>query len=213
MNFHQNSLKLLLLLHFSMDSFETRYTYFLGSPQTLFLIFLIFWFVYEFSSNFHWNCYCSYNFQWIPLKLCTCTYYLGQSSHLLFSFLKLAFIFLFFTNFHQIFIEIASAPTVSNGFLCNRYTYSLGQSSHLLFRFLKFEFFLFFGQIFIQVSFKSLLLLQYLMDSCEILTEKMASVADPAYNSAELYRPTGLLFDCCISFSSVTERVGCAELP
>ena len=54
MNFHQNSLKLLLLLHFSMDSFETRYTYFLGQLPNFVLFrnldFLIF---YEFSSNFH----------------------------------------------------------------------------------------------------------------------------------------------------------------
>ena len=73
MNFHQNSLKLLLLLHFSMDSFETRYTYFLGQPPNFVLFrnldFLIFF--YEFSSNFHWNCYCSYNFQCISLKLLT----------------------------------------------------------------------------------------------------------------------------------------------
>ena len=46
----------------------------------------------------------------------TYSYYLGQSSHLLlFSFLKFAFFFN--TNFYQIFIEIATAPTVSNGFL------------------------------------------------------------------------------------------------
>ena len=68
MNFHKNSLKLLLLLHFSMDSFETRYTYFLGQ-----------------SPNF-----CSFqNF--------------GFSD--------------FFMNVHQIVIEIATAPTISNGFL------------------------------------------------------------------------------------------------
>ena len=74
-NFHQNSWKLLLLLHFSMDSFETRYTYFLGQSLN-FVLFRILKFgfsdlFFEFSSNFHWNRYCSYNFQWIPLKLCT----------------------------------------------------------------------------------------------------------------------------------------------
>ena len=43
-----------------------------------------------------------------------------------------------------------------------RYTYSLGQSSHvLLLRFLNFVFFY-------ESSFKSLLFLQYLMDSFEI---------------------------------------------
>ena len=70
MNVHQDSLKLLLLLHFSMDSFETRYTYFLGQ-----------------SPNF------------VLLR------------NLKFGFSDL------FMNFHQIFIEIATAPTVSNGFL------------------------------------------------------------------------------------------------
>ena len=70
MNFHQNSLKLLLLLHFSMDSFETRYTYFLGQ-----------------SPNF-----------------------------VLFRNLKFGFSD-FFMNFHQIFIENATAPTISNAFL------------------------------------------------------------------------------------------------
>ena len=57
MNFQQNSLKLLLLLHFSMDSFETRYTYFLGqSPNFVLFRNLKFGFpdfFYEFSSNFH----------------------------------------------------------------------------------------------------------------------------------------------------------------
>ena len=72
MNFHQNSLKLLLLLHFSIDSFETRYTCSLGQ-----------------SPNF-----------------------------VLFRILKFGFSD-FFMNFHQIFIEIATAPTVSNEFLCN----------------------------------------------------------------------------------------------
>ena len=56
MNFHQNSLKLLLLLHFSMDSFETRYTYFLGQSSN-FVLFRILKFGFsdffnEFSSKF-----------------------------------------------------------------------------------------------------------------------------------------------------------------
>ena len=120
-DFHQNSLKLLLLLHFSMDPFETRYTYFLGQ-----------------SSNF------------VLLRILK----FGVSD--------------FVMNFHQIFIEIATAPTVSNGFLWNWGTYSLSQSSHLLLlRFLKLPFFIFW-RIFIQFSFKSVLLLQYLMDYFEI---------------------------------------------
>ena len=70
MNFHQNSLTLLLLLHFSMDSFETRYTYLLGQSPNL----------------------------------------------VLFRILKFGFSDLFM-NFHKIFIDIATAFTVSNGFL------------------------------------------------------------------------------------------------
>ena len=65
-----NFFKSLLLLHFLLDSFETRYTYFLGQ-----------------SPNF-----------------------------VLFRILKFGFSD-FFMNCHQIFIEIAAAPTVSNGFL------------------------------------------------------------------------------------------------
>ena len=53
MNFHQNSLKLLLLLHFSMDSFETRYTYFLGQSPN-FVLFRILKFGFsDFFMNFH----------------------------------------------------------------------------------------------------------------------------------------------------------------
>ena len=53
MNFHQISLKLLRLLHFSMDSFETRYTYFLGqSPNVVLLRILKFGFS-DFFMNFH----------------------------------------------------------------------------------------------------------------------------------------------------------------
>ena len=56
MNFHQNSLKLLLLLHFSMDSFETRYTYPGSVPKLCSFQNFKFGFsdfLYEFSSNFH----------------------------------------------------------------------------------------------------------------------------------------------------------------
>ena len=53
MNFHQNSLKL-QLLHFSMDSFETRYTYFLGqSPNFVLFRILKFGFSVLFLMNFH----------------------------------------------------------------------------------------------------------------------------------------------------------------
>ena len=68
------SLKSLLLLQFPMDSFETRYTYSLGQSSHLLFRFLkcvFFNFLGEFSSNFHSNCYCSYNISWITLKLGT----------------------------------------------------------------------------------------------------------------------------------------------
>ena len=74
MNFHQNSLKLLLLLHFSMDSFETRYTYFLGQSPN-FVLFRILKFGFSdllwIFIKIHWNCYFSYIFQSILLKLGT----------------------------------------------------------------------------------------------------------------------------------------------
>ena len=134
MNFHQNSLKLLLLLHFSMDSFESRYTYFLGrSPN--FALFRILKFGFS-------------DFLWIFIKF------------LLKSLLLLQF------------------PMDS---FANRYTYSLGQSSHLLFRFLKFVFFYFLAEFSSKFhSNRYCSGLHYLMDSCKILAEKMASVADPA---------------------------------
>ena len=97
MNFHQNSLKLLLLLHFSIDSFETRYTCFLGQSPNFVLFrslkFRFSDFFYEFSSNFHWNRYCSYNFQWIPLKLCTLIIYV--SLHIFFSVFEICIFYIF----------------------------------------------------------------------------------------------------------------------
>ena len=148
------------------------YTYFLGqSPNFVLFRILKFGFsdfFYEFSSNFHWNRYCSYNFQWIPLKLCTVI--ISVSLHIFF-FSVFWNLFLFF--FLRIFIKFSLKSLLLLQFPMDsfetRYTYSLGQSSHLLFRFLKCVFFLGGGaRIFIQFSFKLLLLLQYLMDSIEI---------------------------------------------
>ena len=68
-------------------------------------------------------------------------------------------------NFHQIFIEIATAPTIPMDSFETLYTCYLGQSSHL-FIFVKFGFF-YFLRIFIKFSLKSLLLLQVPMDSFE----------------------------------------------
>ena len=88
------------------------------SPQTLFfsefwnLDFLIF---HEFSSNFPWNRYCFYSFQWIPLKLGTLILWI--SLHIFADFSK--FVFFYFPNFHTSFIQIATAPTIFNGFLWN----------------------------------------------------------------------------------------------
>ena len=44
------------------------------------------------------------------------SYSLVQSSHLLFRCLKFVF-FNFLENFHPIFLQIATAPTIFNGFL------------------------------------------------------------------------------------------------
>ena len=108
-----NFFKSLLLLHFLLDSFETRYTYFLGQSPNFVL--------FRFFMNFHQN----------SLKLLLLlhfsmdsfetryTYFLGQSPNfVLFRILKFGFSD-FFTNFHQTFIEIVTAPTISNGFLWN----------------------------------------------------------------------------------------------
>ena len=160
-----------------MDSFETRYTYFLGQ-STNFVLFRILKFGF---SDFHRpSAYVNFFKSLLVLHFpmdsfeTMYTYYLGQSSHLLFIVFKFAFFFLrIFIKFSLKSLLLLQFPMDS---FATRYTYSLGQSSHLHFRFLKFVFFLFFGRIFIQVSFNSLLLLQYLMDSFEILTEKMASV-------------------------------------
>ena len=159
--------KSLLLLHFLLDYFETRYTYFLGqSPNFVLFRILKFgfsdFFLWIFI-KFHWNRYCCYNFQWIPLKLCAVI--ISVSLHIIF--------FSFFWNLLSFFLNEFSLKSLlllqfpMDSFE-TRYTYSLGQSSHLLFRFLKCVFFLGGGRIFIQFSFKLLLLLQYLMDSIEI---------------------------------------------
>ena len=77
----------------------------------------IFYIFHEFSSNFPWNRYCSYSFQWIPLQLGTLI--LCVSLHIFFAdFSKFVF-FYFLTDFHPSFIQIATAPTIFNGFLWN----------------------------------------------------------------------------------------------
>ena len=127
------------------------------------------------------NRYFSYIFQWILLKLGTLISWVSPQTLFFSEFWHLDFVI--FYEFSSKFIEIATAPTISDGFLWNYvHLLSLGQSSHLLlFIFFKFAF-LYFLRIFLKFSLKSLLLLQYLMDSFEILAEKMTSVVDPAYN-------------------------------
>ena len=107
------------LLQFPMDSFETRYTYYLGQSSHLLLFsFLKFaLFFYEFSSNFHWNRYCSYSFQWIPLKLGILI--LWVSLHIFFSDFWNVYFFGGGANFYPIFIQIATAPAIFNGFHWN----------------------------------------------------------------------------------------------
>ena len=91
------------------------------------------------------------------------TYFLGQSPN--FVLFRNLYFLIFIMNFHQIFIEIATAPTISNGFLWN-YVHLLSRS---VFTSSSFQFFLicifFFLRIFIKFSLKSLLLLQFPMDS------------------------------------------------
>ena len=103
-----------------MDYFETRYTYFLSQSPN-FVLFRILKFGFsDFFRDFH-NFFLLKSLLLLQFPMDSFetmyTYYLGQSPHLLlFSFFKFAFS-LFFTNFRQIFIEIATAPTISNGFL------------------------------------------------------------------------------------------------
>ena len=116
-----NFFKSLLLLHFLLDSFETRYTYFLGQSPN-FVLFRILKFGF---SNFlwifikiHWNCY-FYIFQWILLKLGTLISWVSPQTLFFSEFWNVDFLMVFFTNFYQIFIEITTAPTVSNELLWN----------------------------------------------------------------------------------------------
>ena len=111
--FYEFSLKLLLLLHFSIDSFETRYTCFLGQSPN-FVLFRILKFGFS-------------DFLWIFIKFSLksllllqfpvdslepmYTYSLVQSSHLLRRFWP--------NLIHPSFIQIATAPTIFNGFLWN----------------------------------------------------------------------------------------------
>ena len=134
---HVNFFKSLLLLHFLLDSFETRYTYFLGqSPNfVLFRILKVGFsdFLWIFI-KIHWNCYCSYNFQWVPLKLCTVI--ISVSLHIF--FFSVFWNLLFLYEFSLKSLLLLQFPMDS---FETRYTYSLGQSSHLLFRFWNVYFF------------------------------------------------------------------------
>ena len=113
-------LQLELLLHFLLDSFETRYTYFMGqSPNFVLFRILKFGFSIKRIMNFHHICLLkSLLILQFPMDSFETRYTsLGQSSHLLlFGFLKFV-CFYFLANFHLIFIQIATAPTIFNGFL------------------------------------------------------------------------------------------------
>ena len=69
-----NFFKSLLLLHFLLDSFETRYTYFLGQSPNFDLFRILKFGFSDFLKiviKIHGNCYFSYIFQWILLKVGT----------------------------------------------------------------------------------------------------------------------------------------------
>ena len=100
-----NFFKLLLLLHFSMDSLETRYTYFLGQSPN-FVLFRILKFGFsDFLLIFikiHWNCYFSYIFQSILLKLGTLVSWVSPQTLFFLEFWNLDFLIFyeFSSNFH-----------------------------------------------------------------------------------------------------------------
>ena len=145
---YDNFFKSLLLLHFSMDSFETRYTYFLGQSPN-FVLFRILKFGFSdllwIFIKIHWNCYFSYIFQWILLKLGTLISWVSPQTLFFSEFWNLHFLY-----FLRIFIKFSLKSLLRLQFpmdsFATRYTYSLGQSSHLLFRFLKFVFFYFLAE-------------------------------------------------------------------
>ena len=147
-----------------------RYTYFLGQSPN-FVLFNLRMLKFVFSDFFlwifikiHWNCYFFYIFQWILLKLGTNISWVSPQTLFFSEFWNLDFL-ISFMNFHQIFIEIATAPTISNGFLWN-YVQLLYRSVFTSsFHFFLICIFLYFLRIYIKFSFKSLLLLQFPMDS------------------------------------------------
>ena len=159
-----NLFKSLLLLHFLLDSFETRYTYFLDqSPNFDHFGIWIFWFF----MNFHQN----------SLKLLLLlhfsmdsfetryTYFLGQSRNfVLFINLKFGFsdfFYKFSSNFHWTGYCSYNFQCISLKLL----TVIISVSLHIFF-FSDFWNVEFGGGG--EFSFKLLLLLQYLMDSIEI---------------------------------------------
>ena len=175
-----NFFKLLLLLHFSMDSFETRYTYFLGQSPN-FVLFRILKFGFSaflwIFIKIHWNCYFSYIFQSILLKLGTLVSWVSPQTLFFSEFWNLDFLIFyeFSSNFHwnrycsynfQWFKLLLLLHFPMDSFE-TRYTYFLGQSlNFVLFRILKFGFSDFFMN-FHQNSLKLLLLLHFPIDSFE----------------------------------------------
>ena len=116
-----NFFKSLLLLDFLIDSFETRYTYFLGqSPNFVLFRILKFGFsdfCYEFYKIFIEIATAptiSNGFLWNYVHLLSRSVFTSSS----FEIFEIC-IFYLLVNFHSIFIQIATAPTIFNGFLWN----------------------------------------------------------------------------------------------
>ena len=104
-----NFFKSLLLLHFLLDSFETRYTYFLGQSPNFVLFRILKFGISDFLWIFikiHWNCYFSYIFQWILLKLGTLISWVSPQT-------------LFFSEFRN--LDFLIFYEFSSNFYWNRY--------------------------------------------------------------------------------------------
>ena len=101
-----NLFKSLLLLHFLLDSFETRYTYFLAQSPN-FVLFRILKFGFSdflwIFIKIPWNCHFSYIFQWILLKLGTLISWVSPQILFFLEIWNLDFLIFFYKfswNFH-----------------------------------------------------------------------------------------------------------------
>ena len=98
-----------------MHFFETTYNYYLGQSSHLLLFSEICLFLIRIFIKFVLKSLLLLQFPMDSFETRYTNYSLGQSSHLLFRFLKCV-IGGGGANFHPIFIQVATAPAIFNGF-------------------------------------------------------------------------------------------------